>query len=217
MLNRSEKTLSNLKLKIETLYYRASAKNGRFALMRSQKNEKWRLKMQINIEKLKEHAACSEGLRWFAKNFSRTATVSIDEVIEKLEEQKDSNSYLLWLFEKFELSGLCREWRENGLICKEATYKERELHGFYKEWYKNGQIREEANYKEGKRHGVLKNWYRNGRLYEESNYKDGKLHELCKNWYKNGQLYEESNYKDGELNGLYKMWDENKADRSSNY
>jgi antitoxin component YwqK of YwqJK toxin-antitoxin module len=93
--------------------------------------------MKITLKKLKELKACKAGIKWFEEHFGEEAEHTA--VIKLLEDQKDRNGYITFIFMKFKLSGKCRRWGENGeLFC-------------------------ETNYKNGKRHGVAK-YYENGKL-----------------------------------------------------
>ena len=42
--------------------------------------------------------------------------------------------------------GICKEWYENGQLCKETPYVNGEIHGSCKEWHKNGQLKLENIY-----------------------------------------------------------------------
>lgn len=81
--------------------------------------------------------------------------------------------------------------------------------GIVKEYYDNGKLRSETEYKDGKENGVRKYYYESGNLKSETEYKDGKRNVGEKWYYENGNLKAETNYKDGKRNGVEKWYYEN--------
>ena len=47
--------------------------------------------------------------------------------------------------------------------------------GVVRQWHDNGQLRSEEIYKDGKKDGVWKRWNEEGKLISEETYKDGEL------------------------------------------
>ena len=45
--------------------------------------------------------------------------------------------------------------------------------GIVRDWYENGQLKFEWNYKDGKEDGLHRGWWEDGKLFKEINYKDG--------------------------------------------
>jgi antitoxin component YwqK of YwqJK toxin-antitoxin module len=129
--------------------------------------------MKITIKDLIEKDVCDEGVEWFKEHFD--GEVDIWDVIKLLEEQKDSNGYIGWLFREFKLTGVCKEWHYDGKLWRRANYKDGELHGEFEWWDDDGQLRDRCNYKDGEYHGKCEWWDKDGVLTDSGIYDNGTL------------------------------------------
>ena len=108
--------------------------------------------MNITLKKLKEHEACKEGIKAF-KSLKRD-TINIYELVKMLDDNKDSNGYIYWLFNQFKLTGVCRGWYSNGKLRYEGYYLNGQYHnteGPAINWYENGKLSYEEYYLNGEK------------------------------------------------------------------
>jgi len=95
----------------------------------------------------------------------------------------------------------------NGIVYLKKNMKP--VTGILRDWHENGQLKTETNCKDGKLNGLARGWYENGQLEYEYNYEEGKFADgLCRNWHKNGQLKAEGTFK-GNNRISAKCYDEN--------
>ena len=104
--------------------------------------------MEITYDLLAEKKACCNALVEFKEHFG-AESVDVWDLIELLEEKKDSEGYISWLFKAFKLTGICRAWWDNGKLWSEHGYKDGLLHGIRRVWHENGALWSEENYREG--------------------------------------------------------------------
>ncbi|MDU8884552.1 hypothetical protein RXV94_00165 [Yeosuana sp. MJ-SS3] len=71
------------------------------------------------------------------------------------------------------VSGLVKEWYENGQLSQEAILKDGKAVGNFKEWYENGQLNFEATFLDGKQDGLSRIWLENGKLKSETTFIKG--------------------------------------------
>jgi len=102
----------------------------------------------ITLKDLQEHRACNEGQEEFKTNFPDG--IDVYELVKKLEERKDSNSYIFWLFITFNLTGICKYWHNSGQLAFEDNFKNGRQHGICKSWDKNGKLEYEFTYEDGR-------------------------------------------------------------------
>ena len=95
------------------------------------------------------------------------------------------------------VTGIVREWYENGQLRFEYNFKDGEWDGLQREWYKNGQLRFEYPYKDGEWDGLQRAWKENGQLLYEWNNKDAAVDPYSMN----GQLESRGPHKDGKHAG----------------
>lgn len=110
--------------------------------------------------------------------------------------------------DRYKITGLYKEWYENGNLGKKSAYIDGELNGKTTKWRENGDLMSEGNYLDDKRHGAYRSYYENGQIRTNNNYKNGLQHGPQKKWYENGQLFKFANYSEGTLLD-YRAWDEN--------
>jgi len=98
-------------------------------------------------------------------------------------------------------------FRKEGTVIKEHTYKNGEL--VLKRYIrlKNDLVKTEVNYKCGEQHGSYKQWHENGQLAEEGVNYFGNPNGTWQKWHENGKLQEISKYDYGKLISK-KCWDE---------
>ena len=113
------------------------------------------------------------------------------------------------------VTGIVREWRDDGQLHKEATYVEGKKHGLSRDWewwecyyksaYSCAYLEEETQWLDGEKNGLYRSWYKNGQQKSEENYVDGKRDGLYQKWY--GQLKRAANIVNGKIEGLAREWD----------
>ena len=100
---------------------------------------------------------------------------------------------------------------DDTIVLEDSMYFKKDttlVSGLVKEYYENGELSWEANINDGKRDGLVRGWYENGQLSFEGIDKDGKKDGLIRFWYENGQLWFEINNKDNMPDGLTRYWHE---------
>lgn len=96
--------------------------------------------------------------------------------------------------EKKKLEGLVQQFRKDGTLATEITYKDKKRNGLARAYYKNGKLKSEINYKDDLQHGLVKMYYENGKLFRETIYKEGKIDGIRKTYRENGKLLAEVPY-----------------------
>ncbi|MFH1825249.1 MAG: hypothetical protein ABH873_08535 [Candidatus Firestonebacteria bacterium] len=91
--------------------------------------------------------------------------------------------------------GIAIEYRKNGKIREERSYKNGELNGLSKQYDINGNKTIEGIFKDGKLE-LTRKYDTEGKPRLESNYKNNRLNGATKKYYDNGKVIEEI-YKDG--------------------
>ena len=129
----------------------------------------------ITVKKLRELNAYSSAIIEFINEFGKNGKIHVKKLIEILHKNKDSNGYSSWLFQKFNLTGICYGYYSNGKISYKANYKNCELHGECIGYYSTGKIFYKENYKNGKLNGECIHYYENSKISYKANYKKGKL------------------------------------------
>ena len=104
----------------------------------------------ITLKKLRELNACPSAIIRFRNKFGKNGKIHVKKLIKMLHENKDSNGYSRWLFEKFNLTGICYNYYSGGKIFYKSYYKNGELNGERIHYYDNGNIACKANFKNGK-------------------------------------------------------------------
>ena len=116
----------------------------------------------ITLKILRKLNACPDSIIRFRNKFGKNGKIHVKKLIEILHKNKDSNGYSSWLFQNFNLTGICYDYYNNGKIFYKVNYKNGKFHGERIVYYSNGKIARKTNYK-------------NGNIYYKTNYKKGKL------------------------------------------
>lgn len=90
-------------------------------------------------------------------------------------------------------------YRENGTLLSEVTYRDGLRNGLAINFYENGEIKNEIIYKNNNKEGRATWYYENGVLYRETNYTGDQIDGVQKRYYDNGKLMAEVPYKNGQL------------------
>ena len=80
-------------------------------------------------------------------------------------------------------------------------------HGPYKEWRENGQLATDFTYRLGVKDGLQRTWFKNGTLRSEETWRDGQPAGAFRHWHGNGQLASKARYIDGKCVGVQRFWD----------
>jgi antitoxin component YwqK of YwqJK toxin-antitoxin module len=81
--------------------------------------------MKITLKELEEKGICEEALeRCIADGREE---IEAEELLELLEEEKNTENYILWVYINFNLSGMARNWYPNGQLEIKATYEKGEI------------------------------------------------------------------------------------------
>ena len=153
----------------------------------------------ITVKKLRELNACLDSINAFITEFGENGKIHVEKLIEILYENKDSRNYNRWLFENFNLTGICYGYYSDGKIAYKSYYKNSKLHGEYVGYYENGKIAHKTNYKNGELHGERIVYYENGNIYYKENYKNGELNGERIVYYSNSKIAYKENYENGKL------------------
>lgn len=94
-------------------------------------------------------------------------------------------------------NGIITEYRDDGRLHKELSYKNGKLHGLSKVYHPNGKLYLETEWANDKRHGLTKQYFQSGILYSETYYDSGKISGTLKKYHKDGKLKAEMRYKNG--------------------
>ena len=128
--------------------------------------------MEITYDLLVEKKACCNALVEFKEHFG-AESVDVWALIKRLEERKDFEGYITWLFTELNLTGIAREWHDNGNLFSEHNYKNGKLHGVCRWWHEDGAQKSECSYMGGVLHGTSKRWSHSGRLRGDDIYVNG--------------------------------------------
>lgn len=93
--------------------------------------------------------------------------------------------------------GVVKQYRKNGVLKTEVSYKDGIRHGLAKSYYKNGKLRQEINYAKNQKDGTAKTYYQNGKLYQTTPYVNDTIHGFRKKYRQNGKLMAEIPYNKG--------------------
>lgn len=104
--------------------------------------------MKITLKDLKDKGVCSGGKKWFIKSFGEDSEIDIEDLKNKLIEQKESD-YLRWLYEKFKLSGEYIAYWYSGSIFVKCYYENGMRDGEYIKYDENGEIMEKTYWEKG--------------------------------------------------------------------
>ena len=77
----------------------------------------------ITVKKLRELNACPDSINAFINEFGKNGKIHVKKLIEILHEHKDSRNYSRWLFQNFNLTGICYDYHSNGKIWCKENYK----------------------------------------------------------------------------------------------
>jgi len=106
------------------------------------------------------------------------------------------------------VTGLIKEYYENGKVRSSIPYKGDKIDGIRKEYYESGKFIVKAPYKEGILNGVLKAYYISGKLRFEIPFKHNTVDGMLKEYYTTGKLKSETPFKDGRKDGMGKVYNE---------
>ena len=146
-----------------------------------------------------------------------------EQVLQKIEKQKDSNTSLF----NFEDDGILvspdgREFKkinpQNGLldsigvnklgqITYKGSFRNEKPHGDWITFFEDGRPRWMGGKKNGKNHGSYNMWYENGRKKVMGSFKEGKKQGLEISWYDTGIKWHERFFENGMPVGSWKTWD----------
>ena len=75
--------------------------------------------MKITYNDLVHNKACSKGREYFANRWTLVGEPDHTEILAKLDEEKDNNSYGTWLMKTFKLTGTNTTYEDDGKVyCK---------------------------------------------------------------------------------------------------
>jgi antitoxin component YwqK of YwqJK toxin-antitoxin module len=127
--------------------------------------------MKITYELLKSKGACEEALKEFKE--LNLDGIDVYNLIKLLHDRKDHEGYSDWLFKKFDLTGECIDYYDNGEVWSINNYKNGKEHGECIRYYSNGEVWSINNYKNGKEHGECIRYHDNGEVMAILNYYNG--------------------------------------------
>jgi hypothetical protein len=104
--------------------------------------------------------------------------------------------------------GPSRTWYDDGVLAKEAGFKEGRPHGKFNEWHRNGKPASAGAHENGARAGTWTIWFEGGRKAEELSYAAGERHGAFATWWPNGKRRVEGRYCHGLQCGAWTSWDE---------
>jgi antitoxin component YwqK of YwqJK toxin-antitoxin module len=93
------------------------------------------------------------------------------------------------------ITGILKDYYENGKVNWEAVYKNGVKEGVQKFYFENGKLLQQTPYKNGKREGHETLYFENGKPDQETFYKNDKAEGILKSYFRNGG-YLEFQYKD---------------------
>ena len=93
--------------------------------------------------------------------------------------------------------GLVKQYRADGSLKTEITFKRGKKNGPAKSYYKNGKLRQQIAYVNNVKHGNATTYYENGKPYQVTPYENGKIHGLRKKYRMDGKLAAEVPYHQG--------------------
>ena len=143
----------------------------------------------------------------FSRNFESIITLELENSNEKIIEwhnrsQKKSELNL----HKNIKNGFYKNWSKNGVLIKEAYYKDGLLEGTYKEFFPNHSPKVISYYKEGKIAKYLIEYFVNGNIAKKFKYKKGSKHGNHKIYYNNGTLKRKGKYKKNQPQGWHTFY-----------
>jgi hypothetical protein len=75
--------------------------------------------MKVNYNMLVDKKACLSGRKYFADRWTLVGEIDHTEILAKLDEEKDNNSYGTWLMKNFKLTGTNTTYEDDGKVyCK---------------------------------------------------------------------------------------------------
>ena len=150
--------------------------------------------MKITKQMLADAKACENQVELFDKTFPDGATWPDD-----MEKASRAGLDVRWAIRKFELSGRCRVWHDNGKLWVDEAFERGASHGRYSVWHANGQPWVDGTYEHGARHGRYRTWYDNGQLRFDATFERGALHGRYSVWCDNGELLCDEMWENGEV------------------
>jgi antitoxin component YwqK of YwqJK toxin-antitoxin module len=163
--------------------------------------------MKITLKELIEKEICEEALERCRADGREE--IEVEELLELLEEEKNTEEYILWVYRNLCLSGMARNWYPDGQLQEKTTFENGKLHGEYERYYSDGQLQEKTTYEKGKMHGEFESYYPSGQLKIKSTFENGKQHGDYESYYPNGQLEIKTTYENGKRHGEYDYYRSN--------
>ena len=111
-----------------------------------------------------------------------------------------------WVDAKGIRVGPSLEWGDNGVLCREGSYRDGERHGLWRWWYHHKRESLEGSYVDGRKDGEWTMWDEQGNLMYRNHYSDDRLHGLCTEWYPSGEKAKEGTYVKGMQDGIWTEW-----------
>ncbi|MBL6449889.1 toxin-antitoxin system YwqK family antitoxin [Fulvivirga sp. 29W222] len=93
--------------------------------------------------------------------------------------------------------GLVKQYRSDGSLKTEITFKNGKKNGSAKSYYKNGKLRQQISYVNNVKHGEATTYYENGKPYQITLYENGKIHGIRKKYRMDGRVSAEVPYNKG--------------------
>jgi hypothetical protein len=90
--------------------------------------------------------------------------------------------------------GVVKQYRTDGELKNEITFKDGKKHGLAKTYYKDGMLHQEIEYINNVQHGLATTYYETGKVYQITPYDSGKINGIRKKYRKNGDLMAEIPY-----------------------